>query len=153
MKLCILQHFKHLCTLNKTLETENMTHIEEIRDELETLKEIILEKVPTDQIWLFGSYAYGKSQNYDFKVIYLINMIFIIHSYHKNHKNHSSDDMKDDAQMRELDAMSEVHGGMFDRRMMKPADILAIKRNRFDYRAENFSMENKIKREGVKIYG
>ena len=36
-----------------------MFHIEEIKDDLETLKEIILEKVPTDQIWLFGSYAYG----------------------------------------------------------------------------------------------
>ena len=36
-----------------------MSHIEEIKDDLEILKEIILEKVPTDQIWLFGSYAYG----------------------------------------------------------------------------------------------
>ena len=34
-----------------------MPHIEEIKDDLEILKQIILEKVPTDQIWLFGSYA------------------------------------------------------------------------------------------------
>jgi len=110
-----------------------MSHIEEIKDDLETLKEIILEKVPTDQIWLFGSYAYG-TPNKDSDIdIYIV--------------------MKDDAQMRELDAMAEVHGGMFDRRMLKPCDVLALKRNRFDYRAENFSMERKIKREGVKIYG
>ena len=68
-----------------------MSHIDEIKDDLETLKEIILEKVPTDQIWLFGSYAYGTPH--------------------------------------------------------KDSDIDS------DYRAENFSMENKIKREGVKIYG
>jgi len=110
-----------------------MSHIEEIKDDLETLKEIILEKVPTDQIWLFGSYAYGTPHKDSDIDIYIV--------------------MKDDAQMRELDAMSEVHGGRIERRMLKPCDILAIKRNRFDYRAENFSMERKIKKEGVKIYG
>jgi len=110
-----------------------MPHIEEIKDDLETLKQIILEKVPTDQIWLFGSYAYG-TPNKDSDIdIYIV--------------------MKDDAQMRELDAMSEVNGGRIQRRMRKPCDILAIKRNRFDQRAENFSMERKIKKEGIKIYG
>jgi len=110
-----------------------MSHIEEIKDDLETLKEIILEKVPTDQIWLFGSYAYGTPHKDSDIDIYIV--------------------MKDDAQMRELDAMSEVHGARIFRRTKKPVDILALKRNRFDYRAENFSMERKIKREGVKIYG
>jgi len=110
-----------------------MYYLEEIKDDLETLKEIILEKVPTDQIWLFGSYAYG-TPNKDSDIdIYIV--------------------MKDDAQMRELDAMDAVNYERVFRRTKKPVDILAIKRNRFDYRAENFSMENKIKREGVKIYG
>jgi len=110
-----------------------MPHLEEIKDDLETLKEIILEKVPTDQIWLFGSYAYGTPHKNSDIDIYIV--------------------MKDDAQMRELDAMDEVNYERVFRRTKKPVDILAIKRNRFDYRAENFSMENKIKREGVKIYG
>jgi len=133
MNLCRLQHFMYLCTLIKTLKTGNMTHIEEIRDDLETLKEIILEKVPTDQIWLFGSYAYG-TPNKDSDIdIYIV--------------------MKDDAQMRELDAMDEVNGERFYRRTKKPVDVLAIKRSRFDYRATGATMERKIKREGVKIYG
>jgi len=110
-----------------------MSHIEEIKEDLETLKEIILEKVPTDQIWLFGSYAYGTPHKNSDIDIYIV--------------------MKDDAPMRELDAMDEVNYERVFRRTKKPVDILAIKRNRFDYRAENFSMENKIKREGVKIYG
>ena len=110
-----------------------MSHIEEIKDDLETLKEIILEKVPTDQIWLFGSYAYGTPNKNSDIDIYIV--------------------MKDDAQMREWDAMDAVNYERIFRRTKKPVDVLAIKRNRFDYRAENFSMENKIKREGVKIYG
>jgi predicted nucleotidyltransferase len=110
-----------------------MSHIEEIKDDLETLKEIILEKVPTDQIWLFGSYAYGTPNKNSDIDIYIV--------------------MKDDAQMREWDAMDAVNYERIFRRTKKPVDILAIKRSRFDYRAEKFSMENKIKREGVKIYG
>jgi len=54
-----------------------MSHIEAIKDDLETLKEIILEKVPTDQIWLFGSYAYGNNLNHDFNKICKINKIFL----------------------------------------------------------------------------
>jgi len=110
-----------------------MSHIEAIKDDLETLKEIILEKVPTDQIWLFGSYAYGTPHKDSDIDIYIV--------------------MKDDAQMRELDAMTEVYGGQFERKLFKPIDLLAIKRNRFDYRATGATMERKIKREGVKIYG
>jgi len=112
---------------------EGVSHIEEIRDDLETLKEIIVEKVPTDQIWLFGSYAYGTPHKDSDIDIYIV--------------------MKDDAQMRELDAMDEVNYERVFRRTKKSVDILALKRNRFDYRAENFSMERKIKNEGVKIYG
>ena len=136
MKCCNMQSFMYLCVFNhqnKTLKTKKMSHIEEIKDDLETLKEIILEKVPTDQIWLFGSYAYGTPHKDSDIDIYII--------------------MKDDAPMRELDAMDAVNYERVFRRTKKPVDILAIKRNRFDYRAENFSMENKIKREGVKIYG
>jgi len=110
-----------------------MPHLEEIKDDLETLKQIILEKVPTDQIWLFGSYAYGTPHKDSDIDIYIV--------------------MKDDAQMRELDAMAEVHGERIFKRTKKPVDLLALKRSRFDYRAENFSMENKIKKEGLKIYG
>jgi predicted nucleotidyltransferase len=110
-----------------------MSHIEEIKGDLETLKEIILEKVPTDQIWLFGSYAYGTPHKHSDIDIYIV--------------------MKDDAEMRELDAMDAVNYERVFRRTKRPVDVLAIKRNRFDYRAANFSMENKIKNKGVKIYG
>ena len=103
-----------------------MPYLEEIKDDLETLKEIILEKVPTDQIWLFGSYAYG-TPNKDSDIdIYIV--------------------MKDDAQMRELDAMTEVNGGRFYRKTKRPVDVLAVKRSRFDDRATEATMERKIKK-------
>ena len=110
-----------------------MSHIEEIRSALETLREVILERVATDQIWLFGSYAYGtphKDSDIDLCIV-----------------------MKDDTQMRELDAMEQVYGGKFERRLRCPVDLLAMKRTRFDYRAENYPLERKIKKDGVKIYG
>jgi len=110
-----------------------MPHINEIKSDLETLKEIILEKVPTEQIWLFGSYAYGTPHKNSDIDIYIV--------------------MKDNTQMRELDAMTEVNTERIFRRTKKPVDLLATKLNRFNYRAENFSMERKIKNEGVKIYG
>ena len=52
-----------------------MPYIEEIKDDLETLKEIILEKVPTDQIWLFGSYAYGTPHKDSYIDIYIVTKI------------------------------------------------------------------------------
>jgi len=110
-----------------------MSHINEIKDDIETLKEIILEKVPTEQIWLFGSYAYGTPHKDSDIDIYIV--------------------MKDDAEMRDVEAMDAVNYGRFMKRMRKPVDVLAIKQNRWNYRAENFSMERKIKAQGLKIYG
>ena len=110
-----------------------MPHINEIKDDLETLKEIILEKVPTEQIWLFGSYAYGTPHKDSDIDIYIV--------------------MKDNTKMRELDAMDAVNYERITRRMRKPVDVLAIKRNRFDDRATEATMERKIKRDGVRIYG
>ena len=111
-----------------------MSYINEIKNELDSLKEIILEKVPTEQIWLFGSYAYGTPTNDSDIDIYIV--------------------MKDDAKMRNADALDLVNYERFKRKILdKSIDILATTQNQFNYRAENFSMENKIKKDGVKIYG
>jgi len=110
-----------------------MANINEIKSDLETLKEIILEKVPTEQIWLFGSYAYGTPHKNSDIDVYVV--------------------MKDDTQMRELDATTAINTERIFRRTKRPVDVLAIKLNRFNYRAKNFSMERKIINEGIKIYG
>ncbi|MDR0307362.1 MAG: nucleotidyltransferase domain-containing protein [Chitinispirillales bacterium] len=110
-----------------------MTHINEIKSELEILKEIILEKVPTEEIWLFGSYAYGTPRNDSDIDIYIV--------------------MKDDAKMREMDAMTEVNIGRTERKLRRSVDVLALRKNRFWDRANNATMEKKITEHGIKIYG
>jgi predicted nucleotidyltransferase len=110
-----------------------MSHINEIKDDLAILKEIILEKIPTEQIWLFGSYAYGTPTKDSDIDIYIV--------------------MKDDAEMRNVEAMDVVNYGRIFRPTQKTVDVLANTQVTFNHRAENFSMENKIKREGVRIYG
>jgi hypothetical protein len=39
------------------------------------------------------------------------------------------------------------------KKVHKPADVLVLKKNRFDYRITDATMERKIAREGIKIYG
>ena len=110
-----------------------MSNIDKIKNEVETLKQIILEKVPTEQIWLFGSYASGMPHKDSDIDIYIV--------------------MKDDAEMRESDAMDAVNWARYEKKLGKPVDVLALKLNRFLVRKELATMERKITREGVKIYG
>ena len=108
-------------------------YIDEIKNELEILKDIIIKNVPTEQIYLFGSYAYGTPHDNSDIDIYIV--------------------MKDDANMRELDAMTKVNLGRIKRKLGKPVDVLALKKKRFWDRASDTTMERKITRDGVKIYG
>jgi len=110
-----------------------MSHINEIKNELEILKEIILEKVPTEEIWLFGSYAYGTPHSDSDIDIYIV--------------------MKDDAEMREMDAMTEVNIGRTERKIRRSVDVMALRKNRFWDRANNVAMEKYIIKNGIKIYG
>jgi predicted nucleotidyltransferase len=103
-----------------------------IKPELDALTKIIVDTVPVEQIYLFGSYAYGtpqKDSDYDLYVV-----------------------LKDDAQIRDVDAMIAMDLAIGFKRT-KPLDILAIKLNRFLDRKTGPTMERKIVREGIKIYG
>lgn len=117
-----------------------MSHIDEIKDEIDALKEIILKTVPTEEIYLFGSYAYGTPHKNSDIDIYIV--------------------MKDDAPMREVDAMTDVECGRFEHIMnrppnaqCRPVDLLALKKNRFIYRTTGRTLEKTVAEKGVKIYG
>jgi len=104
----------------------------EIEEDVETLKKIILENIPTEQIWLFGSYAYGTpNENSDIDV-YVV--------------------MKDNSTIRELDAMVAVDVARY-KKIHRPLDILVVKSEKFMKRKEIPTIERKIVREGIKIYG
>jgi len=103
-----------------------------IKKELSPIIGAIVSTVPTEQIYLFGSYAYGKpSDNSDID-LYVV--------------------LKDDIKMREVEAMDAIGLAIFDKRT-KPVDVLALKSSRFGYRKENPTLERKVATEGIKIYG
>jgi len=103
-----------------------------IETELAVLKEIIINTVPVEQIYLFGSYAYGTPHKDSDLDLYVV--------------------IKDDVPMRELDATKEIIKAI-GRVKTKPVDIITTRKSRYLRLVTGPTMERKIAREGVKIYG
>jgi predicted nucleotidyltransferase len=103
-----------------------------IKAELDKLTKIIVNTVPVEQVYLFGSYAYGtphKDSDYDLYVV-----------------------LKDNVPMRELDAMDAMSLAIANAKT-KSTDLLALKLNRFLDRKTGPTLERTIVREGIKLYG
>ena len=105
---------------------------ENIRTELEKLKEIITKTLPIDQIYLFGSHAYGNPHKDSDIDLYVV--------------------LKDEVEMREIDALIEIMNAICDIKTM-PVDIITTKKSRYLWLKNGPTMERKIAREGIKIYG
>ena len=103
-----------------------------LQSELDTLKEIIIRTVPVEQIWLFGSYAYGTPHKDSDLDLYVV--------------------LKDEVETRELDIEIKILGAIGRVKTM-PVDIIANKKSKYRRLTEGPTMERKIVREGVKIYG
>ena len=104
----------------------------EVQKEVDKLKELIINAIPVEQIYLFGSYAYGtphKDSDLDFYVV-----------------------LKDDVQMRDLDAGLQIKYAI-GRSQNMAVDIVAKKKKYFLSRNYNFTLEQKVLRDGVNIYG
>ena len=103
-----------------------------IKQELDIITKVIAETVPVEAIYLFGSYAYGaphKDSDVDLYVVF-----------------------KDELPMRELDAITAISIAIEPVKNI-PMDILGLKQNRFLDRKIYATLERKIAREGVKLYG
>jgi predicted nucleotidyltransferase len=107
-------------------------NIDALRPELDALTKAIVETVPVEQIYLFGSYAYGTPHKDSDLDLYLV--------------------FKDNLPIREIDALLAARMAIGPVQTM-PLDLLGLKRNRFLDRATDATLERKIAREGVKIYG
>jgi len=99
-------------------------------DEILQIKDTIIKTVPTEKIYLFGSYAYGTpndNSDYDFYVVI------------------------PDGSMRPLDALGDIYMAM---RGMKrrPADILAGTTEIFERRSKQLTLERTIAEKGVVLY-
>jgi len=103
-----------------------------IKQDLNILLKTIAETVPVDSIYLFGSYAYGTPKKDSDLDIYVV--------------------FKDEMSKRELDAIDDIRLAIYPVKNMS-IDILGLKKNRFDDRKLYATLERKIAREGVKLYG
>jgi len=109
-----------------------MNDISGIKQELDELTRVISNTVPVEEIYLFGSYAYGtpnKDSDLDFFIVF-----------------------KDDMQIRILDAIRSIYNAV-DPVRKKPIDFLGLKQDRFLYKKKYATLERKIAREGIKLYG
>ena len=109
-----------------------MNDISDIKPELDKITKIITDTVPVETIYLFGSYAYGtpqKDSDLDFFIVF-----------------------KDDMPMRELDAIRSIRLAVTPIKT-KPVDFLGLKQSSFIHRKLFATLERKIEREGVRLYG
>ena len=106
--------------------------MDDIRQNLAEISQIIADTVPVEAIYLFGSYAYGtpsKDSDVDLYVVF-----------------------KDEMAIRELEAIRSIRMAIDSVKNM-PMDILGLKQNSFDDRKLYATLERKIAREGIKLYG
>ena len=103
-----------------------------IQAEIDKLKELIINAVPVEQIYLFGSCAYGtpgKDSDIDLYVV-----------------------LKDEVQMRDLDAGLHISMAIARKKSM-PVDVIAKKKADFVDRLNDITLERKVTTDGIRIYG
>lgn len=103
-----------------------------IQDELDILKDMIVDTVPVEQIFLFGSYANSTPHADSDLDIYVM--------------------MAENADIREIDAMRLIHKAIRDIKTM-PVDVVVSKKNKFNQRKSTPTIERQIAQEGMALYG
>ena len=103
-----------------------------VKAELDKLCELIVNAIPVEQIYLFGSYAYGNPHKDSDLDLYVV--------------------LKDEVQMRDLDAGLQIRFAI-DRKKSMPVDIVAKKKRDFENRLKDITLERIVKRDGICIYG
>ena len=103
-----------------------------VQAELDKLKELIVNAIPVEQIYLFGSYAYGKPHKDSDLDLYVV--------------------LKDGLPMRDLDAGLQIRFAIARKKSM-PVDIIAKNKNDFLNRLDDITLERKVSRDGIRIYG
>jgi len=109
-----------------------MNDITGIKKELDEIVRIITETFPVESIYLFGSYAHGtphKDSDLDLYIVF-------------------SDDMP----IRELDAIRSIRMAVAPFKT-RSVDFLGLKQKMFLDRKIYATLERKIDREGLKLYG
>ena len=103
-----------------------------VRAELDKLKELIVNTLPIEQIYLFGSHANGTAHKDSDLDLYVV--------------------LKDEVQLRDIDASIKIRQAICEQQTM-PLDLMVIKNSRYLERRTAPTLERKISREGILIYG
>ena len=103
-----------------------------IQAELDKLRELIVNAIPVEQIYLFGSFAYGTPHKDSDLDLYVV--------------------LKDEVETRELDAEVKILNAI-GKAKTRPVDIIANKKSKYLRLTTGPTMERKIAREGIKIHG
>jgi len=101
-----------------------------ISDEIIKIKDAIIGAVPTEKIYLFGSYANGipnEESDYDIYVVI------------------------QDGSMRPIEAIQSIYRSMRGTKR-KPMDVLAGTAEAFERRSKQLTLERTIAEEGVVLY-
>ena len=103
-----------------------------IQDELNIIKDTIVDTVPVEQIFLFGSYACGAWHAESDLDIYVV--------------------LSENADMREIDAVRLIRKAIRGKKTM-PVDVLVSKKSKFNQRKIAPTIERQIAQEGIVLYG
>jgi predicted nucleotidyltransferase len=103
-----------------------------VQAELDKLKELIINAIPVEQIYLFGSYAYGNPHKDSDLDLYVV--------------------LKDGLPMRDLDAGLQISLAIARKKSM-PVDIIAKNKSDFVNRLDDITLERVVNRDGIRIYG
>jgi predicted nucleotidyltransferase len=103
-----------------------------IRAELDKLTALIIGAVPVERIYLFGSYAYGTPHKDSDLDLYVV--------------------LKDGLPMRDLDAGLQIRFAIARKKSM-PVDLIARNKSHFESRLGDITLERKVHRDGIRIYG
>jgi predicted nucleotidyltransferase len=105
---------------------------EAVQAELDKLTKLIINAIPVEQIYLFGSYAYGTPHKYSDLDLYVV--------------------LKDGLPMRDLDAGLQISFAIAQKKSM-PVDIVAKNKKDFISRLDDMTLERIVNRDGICIYG
>ena len=103
-----------------------------IQAELDKLKGLIVNAMPVEQIYLFGSHAYGTPRHDSDLDLYVV--------------------LKDGLPMRDLDAGLQISLAIAREKSM-PVDIIAKNKKDFVDRQGDVTLERKVSNDGIRIYG
>ena len=109
---------------------ENFTRADMINDEIIKIRDIIVNTIPLEKLYLFGSYAYGtpnEDSDYDFYAVI------------------------PDGSMRPLEAIEKIYLSMYGVRR-KSMDVLAGTVEIFERRSKLLTLERTIAEKGVVLY-